>query len=410
MSKIIFYNIPASGHINPMQAVIAELVRLGHQVIYYNGEDSRTQIAQTGAEFRPYPTAASAALKALMEQTHSSGIAENALQFVRIAEMLLPSVFETLRAEKPDLVIHDSLAGWAKQAAEVLNIPAASVLSTFALNMRSMPSMPPLAMLSMMRDMVVRMPSYYQVAGRMRKTFGVKNYGLTGALMSTNALNIVFTSREFQPAAETFDDSYKFVGPSIAERPDSSGFPFAQLNRKPVIYISLGTINNQNLDFYKACFAAFANHSGQFVLSAGKKTDLKALEPIPANFIVRNFVPQLEVLQHADVFITHGGMNSVHEGLWYGVPLVVVPQQVEQATVALQVVKHGAGAIAAQPGETLTAEMLRISVDKILSGGKAYQEAAKRLSESFRAAGGYQRAANELASFAEKSASRATQR
>ena len=225
MSKIIFYNIPASGHINPMQAVIAELVRKGHHVIYYNNEEARTQIAPTGAEFRAYPAPADGALRALMEQNNSGGIADNALKFVRVAEMLLPSVFETLRAEKPDLVLHDSLAGWGKQAAEVLNIPASSVLSTFALNMRSMPAMPPVAMLKMMRDMVVRMPSYYQVAGRMKKAFGVKNYGLTGALMSVNALNIVFTSREFQPAAETFDASYKFVGPSIAARPDTSGFP-----------------------------------------------------------------------------------------------------------------------------------------------------------------------------------------
>jgi MGT family glycosyltransferase len=399
MSKIIFYNIPASGHINPMQAVIAELIKNGHQVIYYNGEDTRAQITQTGAEFRAYPTQAAETLRRLMDQTNSGGIADNALQFVRIAEMLLPSVFETLRAEKPDLVIHDSLAGWGKQAAEVLKIPAAAVLSTFALNMRSMPSMPPLAMLSMMRDLAVRMPAYLQSAGRMKKAFGVRNYGLTGALMSTNALNIVFTSREFQPAGETFDASYKFVGPSITERPDTTNFPFDQLTKKPVVYISLGTINNQNLDFYKACFTAFSNHPGQFVLSAGKQTDLKALEPIPANFIVRNFVPQLEVLQHADLFITHGGMNSVHEGLWYGVPLVVVPQHVEQAAVALQVARHGAGVMAAQPGETLTVDMLRSSVELVLSSRQTYQEAAKRLGASFRAAGGYAQAAQELANF-----------
>jgi UDP:flavonoid glycosyltransferase YjiC (YdhE family) len=41
---------------------------------------------------------------------------------------------------------------------------------------------------------------------------------------------------------------------------------------------------------------------------------------IPANFIVRPSVPQLEVLQGTDIFITPGDLNSVHEGLYYGVP------------------------------------------------------------------------------------------
>jgi anthraniloyl-CoA monooxygenase len=72
----------------------------------------------------------------------------------------------------------------------------------------------------------------------------------------------------------------------------------------------LGTINNLNLDFYKIVFQAFADYPAQFILSVGKNTAIAELGVMPDNFIVRNYVPQLDVLQHADAFITHGGMNT----------------------------------------------------------------------------------------------------
>jgi hypothetical protein len=400
MSKLIFFNIPATGHVNPAQAVITELVRRGHHVIYFNAEETRAQVEQTGAEFRPYPS--DDALLALNERAAGGNMSENALALVGIAEVLMPAVLAALTTEKPDAVIHDSLAGWGKQAAEKLGIRAAAFLVTFAINLRAMPALPPRVLLRIIADNLSRTPAYNRIARRTQQKFGVRGYGLPAALMNTNALNIVFTSRQFQPAGETFDESYRFVGPSITERPDTTGFPLDALTRKPLIYISLGTINNQNLDFYKACFAAFADDAGQVVLSAGKNTDLRLLEPIPAHFTVRNFVPQLDVLQRADVFITHGGMNSVHEGLWYGVPLVVVPQQFEQAMVARQVVANGAGVMPVDVGGTLTADGLRTAVETINSDRTRYREAVQKMGESFRAAGGYVRAADEIEAFVRK--------
>ncbi|MCA9911099.1 MAG: glycosyl transferase, partial [Anaerolineae bacterium] len=139
----------------------------------------------------------------------------------------------------------------------------------------------------------------------------------------------------------------------------------------------------------------------QFILSVGKRTDLAQLGAIPANFIVRNFVPQLEVLQRTDLFITHGGMNSVHESLWQGVPMIVIPQQAEQAFVAQQVVKHGAGiALGDKPpvGQVSAAE-LRAAVEEILGDLDAYRAATEPLRASFVAAGGYRRAAEAFMAY-----------
>jgi hypothetical protein len=118
------------------------------------------------------------------------------------------------------------------------------------------------------------------------------------------------------------------------------------------------------------------------VLSVGTRTDPSTLVRIPDNFLVRPHVPQLEVLEHTDVFVTHGGMNSVMEAIYYGVPMVVVPQQPEQAMTAARVAELGLG-VALEPGQ-VTAGALRDAVTTI-SGDAGYrnrlahtQQAARR--------------------------------
>lgn len=109
---------------------------------------------------------------------------------------------------------------------------------------------------------------------------------------------------------------------------------------------------------------------------------------------MRPYVAQLEVLPKVDLFITHGGMNSVHEGLMAGIPLLVVPQQQEQAIVAAQVARHDAGIVLA--GTQISADAIRQAVQKILANRDAYREAARKLGDTFRAAGGAKRAVDEI--------------
>jgi MGT family glycosyltransferase len=222
---------------------------------------------------------------------------------------------------------------------------------------------------------------------------------LMGAVMAFGDLNLVFTSRKFQPSSDSFADNFKFVGVTLTPRPLDVDFPFDQLTDAKKVYISLGTIAHRE-DFLRKCFEAFKDEPYQVILSAGKKTDLATLEPIPANFIVRNFVPQLDVLQRVDAFITHGGINSVQEGLIYGVPLVVVPQQVEQSVVAMQVIKHkaGVGLQVQPPYGQVSADELRNAVRTVLSTTD-YATNAKKLGQTLQDAGGVKRAVEEVIAF-----------
>ena len=78
------------------------------------------------------------------------------------------------------------------------------------------------------------------------------------------------------------------------------------------------------------------------VLSVGHDLDPAVLGPLPPNVHVRASVDQRAVLERADVFVTHGGMNSVHEALVTGTPMVVVPQAADQPLVARRLDELGA--------------------------------------------------------------------
>jgi MGT family glycosyltransferase len=213
-------------------------------------------------------------------------------------------------------------------------------------------------------------------------------------------LNIVFTARELQPDTPIIDETFRFVGPSIDLRTRGEDGLFETLEQGPLVYISLGTVHSTHTAFFRTCFEAFGDHSGRFVLSVGEQTDIGGLGPIPANFIVRPTVPQLQVLQRADVFITHGGMNSVHEGLYYGVPLILIPHQFEQLFNARCVAARGAGLIIDDrlSRRTIAATALRQALDTVMSEPR-YRGAAMNLQRSLRATGGYQQAASEIQAY-----------
>jgi MGT family glycosyltransferase len=214
-------------------------------------------------------------------------------------------------------------------------------------------------------------------------------------------LDIVFLPKTFQLAADTFGDSFKFVGPSMGRKEAGlDDFPFAALDAsaKPVLYISLGTMANNRVDFYKECLTAFKDSPGwQIVMSVGKKIDMTRLGEIPANFIVRASVPQLKLLEKASVFITHGGMNSTMEALYHGVPLIVLPQMGEQQITAQQIVDLGLGITLQNSTRSKAAEL--VQAVEMVGRDPTYREKAALFQRSIHEAGGSQRAVREIKQF-----------
>lgn len=391
MSKFLFISIPAYGHVNPTLPIVTELVQRGHQVVYYNADTFEQVIKGTGAEFRSYPNSSTSEAEFAKRVNNLVGVTVFLLEeSMRLISVLL----EEIEREKPDLVIFDSIALWGMQVARLRNVPSASSISTFVhegvpgmLNWRDY--------LHIFRQAFTKIPKLLRLRRQLEKTYGAVIFPDKSIFPCKGDFNIVYTSREFQPDTPFIDDSFYFVGPSILTTTRKEiDFPWNLLDPERIkIYLSLGTLYNDNPEFYRTVFAAFSDYPAQFILSIGCLNDIQALGPVPDNFIIQPGVPQLELLQKVDLFITHGGMNSVNEGLNFGVPLIVLPQQIEQVLNGRQVARQGAGVLLADtpPYGRLDAGVLRGTVDKVLAD-PTFRQNAGRLSRSFHEAGGYQRA------------------
>jgi MGT family glycosyltransferase len=394
MAKLAFFNLPAWGHMNPTLPVVSELIRRGESVVYYNNREFRSAIEATGAAFRPYePPVTHEASKA------ASSVFKLAAAVLETSLDLLPRLLRDLETDLPEYIIHDSVCPWGRFAAEVLRIPAIASTTTFALNAELFVPKNPLARLWMIPAALLqelpRLRRIREFRGHLESVYGLKATRIFDVVSNPEPLNVVYTSRKFQPRSDLFDETYEFVGASI--RPGGGEDSFAsELGDDPVIYVALGTIFNDSPAFYRACIEAFGGAKQRVVISLGANQGVGDLGPLPDNVLVRRWVPQLLVLSKASLFLTRCGINSVTESLFYGVPMLLFPEIMEQRLVARQVIEAGAGVELSE--RKLKPEDLRRQAERVL-GTPEFREAARRIGESLRAAGGYERAAEAILNY-----------
>ncbi len=177
-------------------------------------------------------------------------------------------------------------------------------------------------------------------------------------------LNLVYTLKKYQPYIDDFpEEHFKFLGVSSYERQEN--IDFIVTDNKPLIYISLGTVVKGGNKFFKKCFEALKDSDVNVIMSVGKSVQLDSLGKIPDNFMVYQSVPQLKVLKSSNVFITHGGMNSISEAFSAGVPMIVIPFMSDQPTNARRIEELGLGVQMSY--KKLTSDNLRTAVLSIMN-------------------------------------------
>lgn len=359
-----------------MLPVAAELVKRGNTVRFYSFGEFKEKIIAAGAEF----ISCDAFLPKLSEQEEKGlrnvSTTEMTVQDIRITlsmDSFLDKEFKTFR---PDVVYTDSVCFWGKLNAWKHHVPMVVSTSTFAFNQLSSQYMKNTP--KEMADMVLGLP---RVSKELKKLepYGYHVKNVFSLISNDNETDtVVYTSRRFQPYAESFSDHYAFVGPSVFSNavPDKT-------KERPLVYISLGTVINDRSDFYTKCIEALGDQNIDVIISCGNTTDREALGPLPGNIRVYPSVDQLGILSKADVFITHCGMNSVSESLYMATPMVLYPQTGEQKAAARRVTEIGAGTVLNDD----SADGIRAAIQEIL-GSSVCRKAAEACSMDFRSCSG----------------------
>ncbi len=336
MSKIMFFCIPAWGHTNPTLAVIKELVSRGHVVRYYSFDEFEEKIKAAGAEFVSCDKYLPKLSQKELSRIRKVSTTEMTISDLKTVATIDPIINRDVADFKPDCIVADSVCFWGKLFAIKHNIPFVSSTTTFAFNKHSSKYIQ--SSFAEMLDLILGMPRVNRELKKL-KPLGYHVKSAMSLVQNDNDTNtIVYTSKMFQPFSETFSDNYVFVGPSVPKTEK-----IIKDESIKTVYISLGTVINQNREFYKNCIEALKNSGVNVIISVGKDTDVSTLGTLPENIKVYPRVNQMEVLSRADAFLTHCGMNSVSESLYMGVPLIMFPSTGEQKAVAKRTYELGAG-------------------------------------------------------------------
>ncbi|MFE2756259.1 macrolide family glycosyltransferase [Actinosynnema sp. NPDC059335] len=379
MSHIAFFNIPGHGHVNPTLPVVTELVRRGHRVTYAVSPGFAHIVEQAGATPVVHPTGLPAD-----DREWPTGMAPAMRLFLTEAKTVLPLLEAAYADDRPDLVVYDIGAWTARVLARRWGVPAIQFSPTFV------------AYEGWEEEMahLYDHPDVEAFFAELDEWLAAEGCPIPGrTYVGHPDRAVVSIAPAFQPHRESVHPKYTFVGPCLDDRSSFQGTWEPPADGRPVLLVSFGSAYTNEPRVYRACFEAFGDLDWHVVMNIGKHVDPAELGEPPANVELHRWVPQLEILAHAKVFVTHCGMGGTMEGLHHGVPMVALPALGEQAMNAQRLVDLGVGRHLDR--DAVTAEQLRSAVLELADDpGVARRLAAIRA--EIRAAGGTTAAADVI--------------
>ncbi|WP_213807715.1 nucleotide disphospho-sugar-binding domain-containing protein [Granulicella sp. dw_53] len=411
--KIAFVGVPSPGHLNPMASLARQMKLRGHDVLFLSLMDTEAVAVAAELPFAPlcpeaYP--AGGFLKFIEPLGRLQG--EEALEYTfqllaDISRNEFVGLPKVLAQHKVDAVLLDEVNNPLGLVPMSLGMPYATVSNALPFDFTGLT---PVCTFSASHDPssegLVRNRQFLQ---RMKPIFAPREavgreYAQRMGLdidwddpfaTISKRLWLAQTPKVFDLDASPWPSQFHYTGPfhDGAGR-GSVGFPWEQLTGDPLIYASLGTLQNGLAEMFNTIAKGVGERSGmQLVLSVGPVLDVREIKSLPKNAVIVNSAPQLELLKQTTLCITHGGLNTALECLSQGVPMVVVPITNDQPGVAARIAATGTGTFI--PLKELTASSLRAHVDEVL-GNPKYRSNALRLKKNIQMTQGLTKAADLL--------------
>jgi len=409
MARLGAFCFPATGHINPMTALARSLQLRGHQVVMFGIADTEARVRAAGIEFHrigmeDYPPGALKKLDEHLARLNGFAALRFTLERVRnTGRMVRRDGPQAVREANVEALLVDE-ADSAGNVADYLGLPWISI--ALIPPMLQDDRFPPFWFgwpagqdwLSRFRNSLaiylllqIGAPIFTDVK-RQRIAWGLKPFRRAEDALSTLArITQLPEALEFEFAGEK-PPRLHYTGPFVhaGQRP-AVDFPWERLDGRPLIYASMGTLQNGSEAIFRTIAEACAGLDSQLVISLGGGIDSARLGKLAGNPLVVSFAPQLEILKRATLVITHGGINTVLESLCEGMPMVAVPLAHDQPGVAARVKARGAGVVV--PLRRLSAARLRKAVTLVLQDA-GYRDAAQGLQRTIQRIDGPGRAAD----------------
>jgi zeaxanthin glucosyltransferase len=412
--RIGFVSLPVPGHLNPMTTLARKLQSRGHDVVFISLADVAPFVEAAGLRFVPCSEAAYPAGslgKLVRRLSELSG--EDALHFTVNSMMkgytksLFESLPDTLSKAGVDGIVLDQYQPYVELIPMHLRMPFVHVSNALHVDYTGRT---PICFVDWpyktgvdalarniegVRRARILLEPVTAVAQAYAREVGLSvDWNNPHSTLSPLAW-VTQCPREFDFGCAPDFPQFQYAGPFHDGRGRMDfGFPWQQLTGEPIVYASMGTLQNGLIDIFRSITqAAIGLKELQFVLAVGGQLDSKQLGAVPANVMVVSYAPQIDILRRSSLCITHAGLNTALESLSSGVPMLALPITNDQPGVAARIANKKVG-IVISPDQA-SPENFVAAIKRVL-GDSTFRDNVRRVQEAIRSTDGLSIAADIL--------------
>ena len=359
MANVVFLLEHEEGHLLPTFQLAKRLVARGHQVSYIGLADAAELVQRQGYPFSPimenvFPKGSTRTLRDQIEAAEDGevgrplGYSNEAVADLFIGSLVRgEDVTAAIRTRQPDVLLISSLY---PPSALVMHYRFRIPIILLTPWLRPFPKAEYSKFIEMsmlhLRGAATELFSLIQKSEPTAKRFqdiAQRFIGMRELILCPAELDL--PRPEWGPEPEVFH-----IEPSIElSRGRADSFPWERLlPGRPLLYASLGSQSHEaGREKLVAFYTAVAEAAGQLpewqlILSTGA-VEPREITSLPETAIAARWVPQIPVLEKASVMITHGGLGTVKECIFHGVPMIAFPMDKDQPENARRIVHHGLG-------------------------------------------------------------------